>query len=176
MISGDNFQFGYRLNNDSYYFSNFNHIWGWASWRSRWQNDYDVDLKHWPKIRDEGRVADWVGTKAEQESLIDTYEKVYQGEIDTWDYQWGFSHRINGRIAVMPNINLISNIGFGAEATHTIGGSVLADMAVEEMDFPLKHPVSVFANRVLDTRFFNNIIERSFYKRVRVKLFNLFKV
>ena len=50
MISGDNFQFGHRINDDSYYFSNINHIWGWATWRSRWQHDYDVDLKLWPKM------------------------------------------------------------------------------------------------------------------------------
>ena len=175
MISGDNFQFGHRLNDDSYYFSNYNHIWGWASWRSRWQHDYDVDLKHWPKIRDEGRVADCAGTKTEQDSLIDTFEKVHQGKIDTWDYQWNFGSRLNGRIAVMPNVNLISNIGFGAGATHTTGGSVLADMNVEEMRFPLKHPVAVFASLGLDARYFNKCITITFYQRLRAKLVNLIR-
>jgi hypothetical protein len=166
MISGDNFQFGYHLNDDSYYFSNFNHIWGWASWRSRWQHDYDVAMKHWPKIREEKRVNDWFGTKAEQDSFADAYEKVHQNKIDTWDYQWNFGSRLNGRIAVMPNVNLISNIGFGAEATHTIGGSELADMAVEEMVFPLKHPKAVFASISLDKRFSNQFSKTSLHKRI----------
>lgn len=174
MISGDNFQFNYHLNDDSYYFSNNSHIWGWASWRSRWQNHYDVDLKHWPKIRDEHRVADWSQTKGEQDALADIFENVYQGKIDTWDHQWEFSNRLNGRIAVMSNVNLISNIGFGIDATHTTGDSVRADMAVEKMTFPLRHPVGVFASRTLDTRFYNRFQKKSLRKRVKVKFCKIF--
>jgi hypothetical protein len=166
MISGDNFQFGYRLNDDSYYFSNFNHIWGWASWRSRWENDYDVDLKQWPKIRQEKRVNDWFGNKDQQDSFADAYEKVYQEKIDTWDYQWNFGSRLNGRIAVMPNINLISNIGFGDDATHTTAGSVLANIEAEEMIFPLKHPKAVFASITLDNRFSNRFSKISLHQRL----------
>lgn len=173
MISGDNFQFGHKVNDDSYYFSNINHIWGWATWRSRWQHDYDVEMKRWPKIRDEGRVSDWFGTTAEQVSFGDTYEKVYQGKIDTWDYQWHFASRLNGRIAVMPNVNMISNIGFGVGATHTTGGSVQANMAVEEMVFPLRHPVAVFASRDLDARYFKRFIATSIYKKIREKVARL---
>ncbi len=173
MISGDNFQFGYHINDDSYYFSNFNHIWGWASWRSRWQHDYDVAMKYWPKIREERRVNDWFGTKAEQDSFADTYEKVYQGEIDTWDYQWEFSCRLNGRIAVMPNVNLISNIGFGDDATHTTAWSVLANIAVEGMIFPLKHPKAVFASITLDKKFSNLFLKASLLKRIKTSLYKL---
>ncbi|CAN4275606.1 GT4_BshA-like domain containing protein [Methylophilaceae bacterium] len=170
MISGDNFQFGHRLNDDSYYFSNFNHIWGWASWRSRWQHDYDVTMKDWPKIYDEGRMGDWFCTKAEKDYFAETFEKVHQGKIDTWDYQWNFASRLNGRIAVMPNINMISNIGFGDDATHTTGGSGLADMAVEEMVFPLKHPKAVFASITLDKRFSNLFSKTSLIKRIKTSL------
>lgn len=170
MISGDNFQFGHRLNDDSYYFSNINHIWGWASWRNRWQHDYDVALKHWPKIRDEGRMTEWFGTKTEQDSFSDNLEKVYQGKIDTWDYQWNFGSRLNGRIAVMPNVNLISNIGFGVGATHTTGASAFACMAVEEMPFPLKHPNAMFASINLDMIFNNRVSQPTLSHRVKAKL------
>jgi len=174
MISGDNFQFGHKINNDSYYFSNNNHIWGWATWRDRWQNDYDVALKHWPQIRDEGRMADWFGSKAEQDSFADTLEKVYQGKIDTWDFQWHFGSRLNGRIAAMPNINLISNIGFGEEATHTTGGSVLADMEVGEIRFPLQHPVAMFASIKLDSTFNNRISQPTLIHRIKNKFNKIF--
>ena len=176
MISGDNFQFGHRLNNDSYYFSNFNHIWGWASWRSRWQNDYDVDLKHWPMIREEKRFNDWYGSRAEQNFYADIFEKVYQDKIDTWDYQWNFGSRLNGRIAAMPNVNLISNIGFGAGATHTSGASVLADMLVEEIAFPLQHPKAVFASITLDKKFFNQFEKTSLFIRIKRILHKLILV
>lgn len=153
MISGGNYQFGHRLNDDSYYFSNINHIWGWASWRSRWQHDYDVDLKHWPNVRDEGRVADWFGSKAEQDNFAECFEKTYQGQINTWDYQWVFASRINGRITVMPNVNLISNIGFGVEATHTTEVNLFSNLPTIEMNFPLIHPLAIFASITLDRRY-----------------------
>lgn len=167
IISGDNFQFGHRMNNDSYYYSNFSHIWGWASWRDRWQNDYDVEMKDWPRIRDEGRMADWYCSKAEQDYWANIFEPVYQGRVDTWDYQWLFASRLNGRLAVMPNVNLISNIGFGVDATHTTGGSVLANMAVEKMQFPLKHPVGVFASVMLDSRYFMNFLTVGWLRRIK---------
>ena len=174
MISGDNFQFGHRINDDSYYFSNINHIWGWASWRSRWQHDYDVALKQWPKVRDEGRVADWANIQAEQDYLTDIFEKVYQRKIDTWDYQWNFGSRLNGRIAVMPNVNLISNIGFGVDATHTTVGGEFANMILAEIQFPLKHPVVIFASRTLDSLFYKRSIQPTLNQRVINRLNKIF--
>ena len=170
MISGDNFQLGYRLNDDSYYFSNLNHIWGWASWRDRWQNDYDVELKHWPKVRDEGRMADWYGSKVLQKSFCKDFENVYHGRIDTWDYQWNFGSRLNGRISALPNVNLISNIGFGAEATHTIAFNKLANMGTSETRFPLIHPDNVFAAVSLDTRYCIKFLKPSLFSKMIDKL------
>lgn len=170
MISGDNFQFGRRLNDDSYYFSNINHIWGWASWRNRWQHDYDVTMKHWPKVCDEGRVADWASTKSEHDSLTDTFEKVYQGKIDTWDYQWNFASRLNGRIAVLPNVNMISNIGFGVGATHTTGESEFSNMSVAEIQFPLKHPVAIFSSHSLDSFFNKRAMQTTLNQRIKNKI------
>lgn len=172
MISGDNFQFGHWINDDSYYFSDFNHIWGWASWRDRWQESYDVEMKNWPQIRDEGRVADWFCSKAKRVYWTNIFEKVYRGKVDTWDYQWNFASRLAGRISVIPNVNLISNIGFGANATHTTGGSKLAAIEVEEMQFPLKHPECVFACRVLDDRYSGKYLIRSLLQRINNKLAN----
>ncbi len=174
MISGDNFQFGHSINDDSYYFSNINHIWGWASWRNRWQSDYDVSLKHWPKIRDEKRFRDWFGSKFEQDNFVEIVEKVYQGKIDTWDYQWQFASRIYGRIAVMPNANLISNIGFGVDATHTTGHGKFESLPVMPMKFPLKHPTTIFASRVLDSRFWNLAIRKSLIGCFKYKLKQIF--
>lgn len=65
MISGDNLQFGRRRNNDSYYFSRYVHIWGWASWRDKWQSSYDVRMKKWPEVRDGNWLVDMVRNKKE---------------------------------------------------------------------------------------------------------------
>ena len=152
-ITGDNFQFGYRLNDDSYYFSRNSHIWGWASWRDRWQADYDVDLKTWPKIKEEGRVYDLFYSAADRKKWTEIFEKVYSGKIDTWDYQLCYALLCSSRLTIIPNINLISNIGFGPGATHTINYEKNANLPVESISFPLKHPSLVMACRSLDDRY-----------------------
>jgi hypothetical protein len=176
MISGDNFQLGHSINDDSYYFSNINHIWGWASWRNRWQSDYDVDLKLWPKIREEKRFRDWFGSKSEQDNFAEIIENVYQGKVDTWDYQWHFASRIKGRIAVMPNVNSISNIGFGIEATHTTAQSAFANLPVIPINFPLKHTSMVFANRALDSRFYQLSMSKSLIGCIKNKIKKIISV
>ena len=153
MISGDNFQFGFAQNDDSYYFSNITHIWGWATWRTRWSSDYDVEMSAWPKIRDEGAYLDWFHDATEKKSFYYRMEKTYNGEIDTWDNQWQFSSRLTGRISIMPNANLITNIVFGPGATHTTVDSVVSNMSRFPMRFPLKHPVGIFASTSMDERF-----------------------
>jgi len=150
MISGDNFQFGRRRNDDSYYFSKYVHIWGWATWRDRWVGSYDVNMVRWPRVRDEGRVGDLVGDTRQARYWSRVFEQVYQGNIDTWDYQWGFANWVEGRLCILPARNLISNIGFGVGATHTVGISEIANLPVEPLRFPLAHPVGIFANRIAD--------------------------
>ncbi len=151
MISGDNFQFGQTRNHDSYYFSKHVHIWGWATWRDKWQHSYDVELKKWPLVREGNWLQDMLGGRAKVRKWTKIFEDVYSGKIDTWDYQWVFANLVQGRVNVMPNVNLISNIGFGrADATHTLEQSDVADIPTCSMIFPLAHPCLIVANQVAD--------------------------
>jgi len=170
MISGDNFQFGRRYGADSYYFSKYVHIWGWASWRNRWQGSYDVGLAEWPSVRDDGRVGDLVGGSREAVYWGRIFERVFQGDIDTWDYQWVFANMLGGRLNILPAVNLISNIGFGSEATHTTGISDLADLPTSPLIFPLRHPVGVFRNRRADAYSEAKCFRIPLMKRVRNKI------
>lgn len=76
-------------------------------------------------------------------------------------------------LTIIPSVNLVSNIGFGSEATHTKGNPWLANMAVEAMDFPLKHPPFVIRDTKADdfvqkTHFYNpNIFLRILKKFLR---------
>jgi hypothetical protein len=174
-INGCNLQFGYCINDDSFYFSNYPLIWGWATWRDRWKNSYDVEMKSWPQIRNEGRLEDWVYSHAEQDFWKNIFEQVYQGKVDTWDYQWTFACKLNGRLSVLPNVNLISNIGFGADATHTTGSSVLANMPIEEMQFPLVYPEGIYASRILDRRVVEKFFSNSLYRTLMNKFIPLIR-
>ena len=174
MISGCNFQFGARRNNDSYYFSKYNHIWGWASWRDRWQGCYDVAMTRWPKIRDEDWIVDMVGSKAEANYWKRIFEDVYQGKIDTWDYQWTFACWLQRRLTILPNTNLISNIGFNNDATHTTVVNKFADMPVSDMHYPLTHPHSIICNLEYDNKTYNNNFRIPLKSRIIAKLRALF--
>jgi len=150
MISGDNFQFGRKRTEYSYYFSRYPHIWGWASWRRAWEN-YDVDMKQWHEIRDGGWLQDWLGDKKSVRYWKKIFEKVYQGKIDTWDYQWAFSCWTQSALIILPNVNLVSNIGFGSEAVHTREKNKFAEMEIEPMRFPLSHPDYILRDSVADS-------------------------
>ena len=175
MISGDNFQFGRRYDENSYYLSKYMHIWGWASWRSRWQGSYDESLRQWPRIRDEGRLADLVQEKDEVSYWRRIFERVYKGRIDTWDYQWVLANWLAGRLAILPATNLISNIGFDAAATHTTWNSPLAKLPVVPMTFPMKHPVAMVHNRTADRHCDSTCIRLPVWRKIYLRLVGKFR-
>lgn len=170
MISGDNFQFGNRRNDDSYYFSKYVHIWGWATWRDRWAGSYDVMMAKWPRIRDEAWLADMVGNRREAAYWKKIFERVYRSEIDTWDYQWVFANWVEGRMTILPAVNMIANVGFDRNATHTTGDSELANLARYPMGFPMKHPPGVFRNMQADLFSEKKCFRVPLVKRARNKL------
>jgi hypothetical protein len=138
-ISGGNFQFGQKYGRDSYYFSRYIHIWGWASWRRAWQY-YDVDIKEWVVLCDKDKFLHTFSHRAERKFWKTVWDQVAVGKIDTWDYQWVFACLNKNAFGIAPSVNLVSNIGFGVDATHTNGMSMLANMPTVAMEFPLVHP------------------------------------
>ncbi|MBD1394702.1 nucleotide-diphospho-sugar transferase [Mucilaginibacter glaciei] len=102
----------------SYYFSNYIHIWGWATWKRAWSKyQYNIDLNqdflNTLKIK-------FPDTK-EYNFWKNSFSEMANHSIDTWDIQWSYSIYKNNGIGITPACNLISNIGFGAGATHTLG-------------------------------------------------------
>ncbi|MDV7199725.1 hypothetical protein RYZ18_00125 [Roseovarius sp. 10] len=169
LISGDNFQFGRRRNDDSYYFSKYVHIWGWATWRDRWVANYDVAMSNWPRIRDGGWLSDIFDHGREAFFWHNIFERVYRGEIDTWDYQWVFANWLQGRLTVLPTVNLVTNIGFDANATHTTGRSELANLPVQAITFPLAHPVGIIRDRRADAFSKRKCFQVPLMKRIQNK-------
>lgn len=126
-ISGVNFLEGGWREEGSYYFSYNNHVWGWASWRDRWEKyDFNVANISVPDLLDNYTVT---------KRMLRHHDSVLSNmaNIDTWDYQWLIAMWRNKGLAILPNVNLISNIGFNGMATHTVGDSHLANIPVGEM-------------------------------------------
>jgi len=175
-ISGDNFQDGRQVTSRSYYFSRYPHCWGWATWRRAWDN-YDANMEKWPDFRLSRQFLDIGANDPDFMSYWTTiFNKMYLGEIDTWDYPWAFSCWANGGLTALPVRNLVKNIGFGAGATHTTSQcSKIGAMHAGDLEFPLRHPDHIERHVAADLytdRFhynFKNISSESFLKRALLK-------
>lgn len=153
MISGCNLISRHFTPKGSYFFSRYNHIWGWASWRRAWKH-YDVRMSAWPAWRDGGG---WTGLCAGdrlfEEYWRDIFDSAHRGDIDTWDYQWTFSCWHTGALSTLPAHNQTRNVGFGQGATHTTAEAPLfvIESIAKPLDFPLRHPIEVERQFVADT-------------------------
>ena len=155
VVTGDNFQNGLKRGDASYYFSRYNHVWGWATWRRAWQR-YDGDLSFWPEWK---RTEDWVAKqpdKIERKYWGKIFDRMHAGEIDTWDYAWTATVWYYGGLTATPNVNLVSNIGFGVESTHTASAdSPLANMPTGNLG-RLSHPFELTQNVEADRYVFDH--------------------
>lgn len=124
----------------SYYFSRYADIWGWASWRRAWAH-YDVDMTTWPRTDVEKMVS---GLFADHPHVVhhwaSHFAATYARKVDTWDFQWIYAVMKHGGYAVYPTVNLISNLGFGPDATHTLDQGRLASRRTLPMPRDLRHP------------------------------------
>ena len=140
-ICGDNSPMGgQRQTEHSYYFSRLPLIWGWATWKRAWQY-YDVSIKLWPMVKEGNWLKHILRSERATKAWSDIFDSIYEDKVDAWDYQWAFACWLQSGLNVVSNVNLISNCGFNAEATHTINpDSFRANAPVEAMDFPMQHP------------------------------------
>jgi hypothetical protein len=100
---------------------------------------------------------------------------VYYNKIDTWDVQWHYINFKNNSLSVVPNINLIKNIGFGKDATHTNGKipEYIIYSGLGEFKLPLKHPSVIKRNIKADlflVMFVHDRIKPTFFRRIERKL------
>jgi len=148
-ISGDNFQFGKTRGEGSYYFSKYAHIWGWATWKRAWKC-YDVNMKNFGNFFKSNQVINIFSIKQQQKYWMNIFQRVYDGKIGTWDYQWTYTCFINNGLCIMPNVNLVLNIGFSKEAFHTKdGNSIFSKMEAKEIT-EIRHPEFVLVDQKAD--------------------------
>ncbi len=118
-ISGSNNQDNIMRGTGSYYFGKIPLIWGWATWKNRW-DEYDVGIKNWPNIKSSNILVNIFEDPTEKEYWTNIWDNFYEtGNPDTWDYSWVLTCLLNNALIAIPNKNLINNIGFNSDATHT---------------------------------------------------------
>lgn len=173
-ICGANTLFGWRRNEASYYFSKYGPIWGWASWRRAWKY-YDVDMKSWPEVKAMHLPIDFCDSPEEISIRTALFDRVFNGGISTWDFQWVYAKLLYSGLCIVPNVNLISNIGFRDDATHTkTTESLLSDIKAEDLGFPLHHPTYILKDSISDGKYFNLHIKNkklSLLRRIANRIF-----
>ena len=169
MITGTNFRPSEAAAN-TYSFSSCFSIWGWATWRRAWSS-YDVQMKTWKQNLENGSFKRLFEDRRIFYYWHDMFDKVHGGKIDTWDYQWVYSCLIAKGFSVIPSANLISNLGFREDATHTRNESnACALIKTTELMFPLKHPDKVEKSINMDDFIYREIFKvfkkYSYHKRL----------
>jgi len=169
-VTGTNYvHHGVPAIRESYYFGILASLWGWATWRDRWQQ-YDKHLEAWPELREAGALAEIFDDPKTVASWTRIFNEAKEhGDRSPWDYRWAYTNIFQHRLSIIPKVNLVENIGFGAGATHTVVMNRWLLPKPQEMEFPLVHPQAIIWNRSFD-RIFGQRQYGSMIHRFRIKL------
>jgi hypothetical protein len=147
-LSGNNHQHGRIRGDGAYYASRFAHSWGWATWRRAWKH-YDITMEGFPE--------DWesIAKQCYLSEAVSTWwrmalDNVRSGLTNTWDFQWHYTLMKHQGISLIPNKNLVENIGVGAAATHMKKRDVASSIRASELlrfDSPFSMDVCLEADR-----------------------------
>lgn len=174
-ISGSNFQFGKVIGTGTYYFSRVNNVWGWATWRRAWQH-FDYDMKLFPEFVEQKIIESIHPLKSIQEGYLRTFANAYHNIWNCWDRRWMFAIYRNNGLSIIPNKNLISNIGYGANASaEYYQDDPYISMPNEEIT-KIVHPSFVVPNRQADEYHHTKVfVHPPLAKRIRRKIIRMTK-
>lgn len=157
---------------DSYYFSQIPQIWGWASWRRAWRN-YDVDMNDWPEFKNSEEFKKILPNFSVRQYWQHLWDHIYQDKnpaTSTWDAQWFYAVVKNQGLSIVPQKNLITNIGFSVEATHAKGSQdEKNNLSRTELTKPFRHPSTMAINKQADDYTWKFVfrINNSWGKKIR---------
>lgn len=172
LISGTNVLGKWKDDKQDYCFSYYGGIWGWATWKRAWKY-YDYDIKLWKNKDCEEYIKNLLIDKSQYENLIKIFDKTYKKTeaISWWDYQWWFCRLIQSGLAIVPSKNLISNIGFNKNATHTFDeNSCFSNIKSYEFDFPLRFNDILVVDREYDNQYFKLSNKKSINRKILSKI------
>lgn len=138
---------------ESYAFSRYFHIWGWASWRRVWTL-HDTEMRGWPDAKRADLLARVLGGRAiAARHWTRAFDATWRGENAQWDNKLAFTAFQHKLLGIIPTVSMVTNIGYEMEATTTTGAmpALFRRAIPREMSFPLVHP-PVAADAALDIR------------------------
>jgi hypothetical protein len=169
MIAGFNYE-GSFLNPYSYYFSSLVPIWGWATWRRSWEQ-YDERMEGWPEAKRSGLLERLFHNRRVVAHWENIFDQMHDGKgPNTWDYQWVYTCWSRNWLNILPAKNLVQNIGFGQNATHTTNWGPLSAIRTDSMEFPLHHPSAITPSHARTMKLQKSVFVPSLFQRIRRKI------
>ncbi len=179
MVCGTNYLGQWKSDRQSYHFSYFGAVWGWATWRRAWKL-YDGSMDAWG----DEEVREGIRALLEDEELYALqarrFDRLYHETQDrhSWDLPWSLTRLAHGGLTVMPSVNLVQNLG-NTDGRGLPPEHPLANLAVGSLAFPLRPPRALRVDREYDRLHMRRIFEwweqgapgahvarRPFYRRV----------
>jgi hypothetical protein len=173
-VSGSNHLGTWKDDIQDYHFTRYGGIWGWGTWADRWEL-YRHDMEGWedPNVRDS--IKGYWGDSHHWGYVRNLFQQTKSGMILTWDYQWGYTRAINWGLTITPSRNLISNIGFGPDATNTTSpDSTMSTIPTKEIDFPLVHQNMIASDFEYDEKYYQKITSKWDRYRLLRKVKNIY--
>ncbi len=129
---------------ESYIFSNFALIWGWATWRRAWKK-MELDMVNFDTFKTQNRIQDLIPDKGGQFYMLDKFEDTRKKINDSWAYAWFYSLLWHKGLSIIATKNLIQNVGIGGDdATHITSSNVERyKKSSSSLTFPLIHPTVI---------------------------------
>ncbi len=170
MICGTNYFFNKVKSKDSYFFSKYYSVWGWATWKRAWSL-FDLKMLQWKKLKNTDFFKKISRDKHVRSFWEEHFDMIINNKIDTWDFPWSFTCFLNDGLAVVPFNNLVSNIGLeGAHANGSIGSShFMPTKKIELSD--IKHPMKIKSNLKMIKFTYKNLKKMKVIGRFSMKEF-----
>ncbi len=167
LISGTNFQDGVKHGNGSYYFSHYP-TWGYAMWKRTW-NKFDTNLDGLEFFIKNKKIDTILRDQRQKKYWVGFFKKIRDKKYNFTDTRLLFSIWNNNGLIVIPNSNLVKNIGFDNEATHsTFGGK---ERSLESSNIgDIIFNDEIVANEEADNYFFKKIHKTSLFKIIYSKI------
>ncbi len=139
---------------ESYVFSRFSFVWGWAGWRRAWEK-MSLDLNGLAEFERSGKIKQLVANPKAQAYMLDKFHATQDRKNNSWAYAWFYSILKNNGLCIVPKANLVQNVGVGEEgATNTTERNERARRRANSIPFPLVHPSKHEPNPRLEQQFF----------------------
>ena len=155
MITGTN-SFSNEGASPSLYWTTYPIVWGWATTKKKWQDLREAIFEKNFSRENFGSISSYHYFKTGKIRSL-------KGLIDAWDLPLAGTFHSKSWVCLIPPKNLISNIGFDKNATHTLSENWPLNMRIEQLDSAKLDPYKLQSNNCLD-----KLMEKQIY-RIRIR-------